>query len=209
MLTQWNLVEAARLAVLAATPPDQQGAVNDLFQKIENVFNVDAWDGYQAARRRLFDLLAKVRPNSPVVLSGDIHSAWGANLLDDVGNPNSDMLAAEFVCTSMSSSFVDLDPRPTDFVVRASVAADNPHIEFFNGLFRGYCLCDVTDARWQTSYRAAGTLADVANPDPLALVPFETTPVETDAVLEIEPGFNAPGSGARLETKFARVPLDL
>lgn len=208
MLTQWNLTEAARLTALAATPPDQQGAVNALFQKVENVFNVDAWDGYQAARRRLFDLLAKVRPNNPVVLSGDIHSAWGANLLDDVGNPNSDMLAAEFVCTSISSSFVDLDPRPTDFVVRASVEADNPHVEFFNGLFRGYCICDVTDARWQTTYRAAGTLEDVANPDPLALVPFETTPVETDAILEIEPGFNAPASGARLETKFARVPLD-
>ena len=36
----------------------------------------------------------------------------------------------------------------------------------------------------ETTYRAVGTLLDVANPDPLALVPFETTPVKTDAILE-------------------------
>jgi hypothetical protein len=65
----------------------------------------------------------------------------------------------------------------------------------------------VTEKRWQTTYRAVGTLADVANPSPLALTPLETSTVETDAVLEIEYGFNAPNSGKRLETKFSRVPL--
>jgi len=211
MVTRWNLTEAARLTVLAQLPPDtppaQRQAIDNLLRQVDDVVNVDAWDGYQVARRRLFDVLAQVRPNNPVVLSGDIHAAWGANLLDDFGDPESDILAVEFVGTSITSTFGGLDPRPQDFVVRASVAADNPHIEFFNGLFRGYCLCDVTDARWQTTYRAAGTLQDVLNPNPLALVPFETTPVETDAILEIEPGFNAPGSKARLTTKFARLPL--
>ena len=47
----------------------------------------------------------------------------------------------------------------------------------------------------------------IANPDREALIPFDDTPVETDAVLEIPAGFNAPGSGVRLETKFARLPL--
>jgi alkaline phosphatase D len=143
------------------------------------------------------------------VLTGDIHSAWGVNLLDDFEDPNSDILAAEFVCTSISATFNALDPRPADAVVRASVLADNPQVEFFNGLFRGYCLCDVDETRWRTTYRAAGTLADVVNPHPLALVPLEDTPVETDAVLEIEAGFNAPGSGARIETEFARIPLNI
>ncbi len=211
MLGQWNLTEAARLSTLAQlppdTPPEQREAIDNLLRRIDDIFNVDAWDGYLAARRRLFDVLARVRPSNPVVLSGDIHSAWGINLLDDFTNPNSEILAAEFVCTAISATFDALDPRPADAVVRASVLADNPQVEFFNGLFRGYCLCDVDQTRWRTTYRAAGTLADVLNPNPLALVPFEDTPVETDAVLEIEAGFNAPGNGARIETKFARIPL--
>jgi hypothetical protein len=41
----------------------------------------------------------------------------------------------------------------------------------------------------------------------LALVPFPDSPVDTDAVLEIEAGFNSAGSGRRLQTSFARVPV--
>jgi phosphodiesterase/alkaline phosphatase D-like protein len=116
------------------------------------------------------------------------------------------MVAAEFVCTSISSNFLQQDPRQTDAIVRAGVA-DNPHIEFFNALFRGYCLCDVDAKRWETTYRAVGTLGDLQNPDPLALTPFEDSPVETDAALAIESGFNKPGSGKRLMTTFSRIPL--
>lgn len=193
MMTQWNLASF----------------VNQAFPGLDiaDILSMDGWDGYQAARRRLFEVLARVRPNNPVVLSGDIHSAWGVNLLEDFEDPNSDLLAAEFVCTSISATFGGLDPRATDALVRGTVQQGNLHVEFFDGLFRGYCLCDVTDARWQTTYRAVGTLDDVQNPNPLALVPFEDTPVKTDAILEIEPGFNAPGSGARLTTKYARLPL--
>ena len=118
---------------------------------------------------------------------------------------DSAMLAPEFTCTSISSTFLQQDPRPVDAIVRAGVVADNPHIEFFNGLFRGYCICDVNARRWQTTYRAVGTLADIKDPDPLALTPFDDSAVETDAVLEIESGFS--DSGDRLATKFSRIPL--
>jgi hypothetical protein len=72
-----------------------------------------------------------------------------------------------------------------------------------------YSVCDVDHRRrWQTTYRGVGTLADTQNPSPLALVPFPDSKVETDAVLEIPCGFNAPGSDVRLETNFARIPID-
>jgi len=209
MLTEWNLVRTAALNIKfdPSIPADQKALLLQALSDVDNIFNVDAWDGYRAARRRLFHMLATARPSNPVVLTGDIHAAWGANLLADFADPSSDMLAAEFVCTSISSNFQQQDPRPADAIVRPGVAADNPHIEFFNGLFRGYCLCDVDAERWQTTYRAVGTLADLQNPDALALTPFEDSPVETDAVLEIESGFNQPGSGQRLTTTFSRIPL--
>jgi len=194
MMTEWNLAPLLNRTF----QPHHVPAVRDFFM-------VDAWDGYPAARRRLFDVLAAVRPANPVVLTGDIHSAWGANLLDDFADPESDILAAEFVCSSISSAFALDDPRLVHAVARASVAEGNPHVEYFNGLYRGYCLCEVDRQTWRTTYRAVGTPADALDPDPLALIPFPDTIVETDAVLEIAAGFNAPASGARLATTFARA----
>jgi len=37
------------------------------------VFNVDQWDGYVAARERLLNFLDKRKPSNPVVITGDIH----------------------------------------------------------------------------------------------------------------------------------------
>jgi alkaline phosphatase D len=209
MLTQWNLIRTAKLSVQfnPAIPANQKAAILQALGAVDNFYNVDAWDGYRAARQRLFDIIQTARPSNPVVLSGDIHAAFGSNLLADFANPGSDMVAAEFTCSSISSTFLGQDPRPTDAVVRPGVAADNPHIEFFNGLFRGYCLCDVDAQRWQTTYRAVGTLANLRNPSPLALTPFADSPVETDAVLELPSGFAQPGSGQRLTTTFSRIPL--
>jgi alkaline phosphatase D len=114
------------------------------------------------------------------------------------------MLAAEFVATSISSTFLAIDPRPANLLVRQSIG-DNPHIRYFNGLFRGYCLCDVDTERWETTYRAVGDLKALTDPDPLALVPYPDTPVATDAVFTVNAGFNAPGSGERVQG-WSRLP---
>src|SRR5262245_58284558 len=76
------------------------------------LFNMDAWDGAPAARERLFRIIEGTGARNPIVLSGDIHSAWGAHLLRDFSDPDSAIVAAEFVCTSVTSDFHGLDPRP-------------------------------------------------------------------------------------------------
>ena len=42
------------------------------------------WDGYQAARDRVFDFLANERMRDVAILTGDIHSSWA---LDVPRNP--------------------------------------------------------------------------------------------------------------------------
>ncbi len=208
MMTEWNLLGTARITIQAdpTLSDEQKEQILPLFDAVDNFLITDAWDGYRQARARIFDFLAHERPSNPIVLTGDIHSSWAANLLEDFGDPSSDLLAAEFVCTSISSTFLDSDPRPTDQIVRAGLPGLNPQIEHFSGLFRGYCLCEVDQERWKTTYRAVGTLADAANTDdPIALVPRADSPVETDTVVEIEAGFNEPGSGKRLTTTFSRT----
>jgi hypothetical protein len=120
--------------------------------------------------------------------------------------PASQIVAAEFVCSSIASTFLALDPRPTHEIVRRGVEADNPHIEYFNGVFRGYALCDVDYEEWITTYRAVGDVADLGSINPLAFVPFPETPVETDAIMRIASGFRE--ANGRINNVFARPMPD-
>ena len=194
MQTRWNLAGAARGMIEqdASIPAAIKQSLLQQLTLVDEISNVDAWDGYPAARQRLFDLLVQSSARNPIVLTGDFHSAWGANLLADFSDPSSQIVAAEFVATSISSGF----GRATHIIVRDGLQPGNPHIAYFNGLYRGYCLCDVDRTRWQTTYRAVGS--------PTQLVPRPTTPVDTDAVLEVAAGFNEPGRNGRIQTTFAR-----
>jgi alkaline phosphatase D len=203
MVTRWNLAPFANLLLQPA------GA------SIDTLFNVDAWDGYRAAQDRMRGLLADLRPNNPVILTGDIHSAWGANIPADYEDRIDDLVAAEFVSTSISSTLVDLNPVATDQTIRATLAPGaNDPITYYNGLFRGYYHCEVDAHRWTTTYRAVGDIAmlpqaiaqaRIGNNDDRSLVPFEDSPVATDAVLQLDAGFNQPGA-AGLATLLERIP---
>ena len=216
MVTPWNLIQIGAITAAGATPLTLPQVQAGVFGAVDELYNVDAWDGYQAARERLYAALERTGASNPVVLTGDIHSSWAADLLRDPTDPASQMIAAEFVCTSISSTFAGQNPLGTDLVVRASVQADNPNIKFFNGMLRGYALCDVTSERWRTTYRAV-TPSGVATPSiqALASVYFAAStlpandliltntsndaPSFDDAVYEVKAGFNQPGSNDRVE----------
>ncbi len=117
------------------------------------LFNVDQWDGYVAQRRRISEFLATRRPANPIVLTGDIHSSWANDVKLDYDDPASPTVASEFVGTSISSDF------PAPFIAPVNAAlVDNPHIKFFDGLFRGYARCTVTPQEWRTDFRAVATI---------------------------------------------------
>jgi alkaline phosphatase D len=114
-----------------------------------NVFSVDAWDGYQVARDRIMAFLADNQIANPVVLTGDIHSSWAAELKADFTDPSSPVTGAEFVCSGVTSRFGDAGVP----FVRATLPS-NPHIRFFDGLHRGYVKCTVTPESWRADFRA-------------------------------------------------------
>ena len=60
--------------------------------------NFDSWDGYPAARERLYAAFRRAGSH-PVVLSGDSHAAWANDLYDDQGA----LVAAEFGATAITS----------------------------------------------------------------------------------------------------------
>jgi alkaline phosphatase D len=135
-------------------------------------FNSDAWDGYQPARDRIYDVLKGTGEQTPVnnvvVLTGDIHSSWAADLTQDPNNGNvatggynagtgEGSRAVEFVGTSVSSPGVD-DPATAAGTI-AALAPANPHFKYINLNRRGYMLLDVTPARAVAEWWYVDTVA--------------------------------------------------
>jgi alkaline phosphatase D len=118
---------------------------------------MDQWSGYEAARNRVLRYLHDRKPSNPVVLTGDIHSNWVADLKIDFADPKSATVGTEFVGTSITSGGDGADTQP---LVEAYLP-ENPHLRLYNNQ-RGYVKCDVTPERWQTDYRV---LAFVEKPD--------------------------------------------
>ena len=98
----------------------------------------DAWDGYQVERNALLEDFADIR--NPVVLSGDRHLTMISDLRTDYDDPDSDVVGAEFVGTSISSNG---DQDQAAFHAQWDpLKADNPHWKLIDA-HRGYHLFDI------------------------------------------------------------------
>ena len=111
----------------------------------------DGWDGYPAGRQRILSQIAEQQIENVVVIGGDIHSFWVADLKQDFGDPTSPTVATEFVGTSVTSEGVPYD-------VFNGFLPENPHIKFFDSRERGYVLVDVSPNLWRTDLRVVDTI---------------------------------------------------
>jgi alkaline phosphatase D len=113
-----------------------------------DMFQMDSWDGYPAARTRLLKTIAERRIRNPVVLTGDVHSNWAAELKADFNDPDSATLGTELVGTSISSGGDGSDCHKDT----GTILEDNPHLKFFDN-HRGYVRCTVTPENLQADFR--------------------------------------------------------
>jgi alkaline phosphatase D len=124
--------------------------------------NGDAWDGYQAERQAFIDHLRDRAIDNVLILTGDVHSSWAADLTDDPANPlaynpltGAGAVAAEFVTTSVTSPFLlDLPDGQQAFQLT------NPHIKYIDLDRKGYLLLDVTAERIQGEWWYVDTFAE-------------------------------------------------
>jgi alkaline phosphatase D len=110
--------------------------------------NMDVWDGYPAARNRLYSRLKETRAPNPIVISGDVHLHYGADLKLDFANPKSDTVGVEFTNTSISAGGDGADVSATWEAVREA----NPHIRYHSAR-RGYIACTVTPATMHADFK--------------------------------------------------------
>jgi alkaline phosphatase D len=123
-------------------------AERDLRSGPGEVFSMDAWDGYLGSRNRILGFIAEHRIANPVVITGDVHNNWAADLKADFNDPDSPTVGTEFVGTSITSSGDGADTNPR----AQAIVAENPHIKFFNGQ-RGYVRCVLTPESFRADYR--------------------------------------------------------
>jgi alkaline phosphatase D len=112
-------------------------------------YNMDAWDGYLGSRNRVLDFIQQGRIENSIVLTGDVHNNWAAELKANFDDPNSETLGVEFIGSAITSGGDGADTPGPD---QQAVLEENPHIKFFNGQ-RGYVRCRLTPELWRTDYR--------------------------------------------------------
>ncbi|MFC5647969.1 alkaline phosphatase D family protein, partial [Paenibacillus solisilvae] len=114
----------------------------------EKIYGMDAWDGYSANRDRILNFAKERGLSNLLVLTGDVHWNWANEIKADFNNPDSEILGAEFVGTSITSGGDGYDINDT----QKAIIAENPHLKFFNSQ-RGYVRCTLTPESVQADYR--------------------------------------------------------
>ncbi len=110
--------------------------------------NMDAWDGYPAARERLLKASLNADANL-VVLTGDTHNGWAFDLAQD-----GTKVGVEFGGNSVSSpgfeSYLTFIKPDT---LAASLVAENTELKWADTAQRGYMVVELASARVTTEYR--------------------------------------------------------
>lgn len=110
--------------------------------------NMDAWDGYPAARARVFKAALEANANL-VVLAGDTHNAWAFDLAHE-GTPVGVELGGNSVSSPGFESYLTFVKPDT---LAAALVAENEQLKWADTAQRGYMMVELTPARVTTEYR--------------------------------------------------------
>jgi alkaline phosphatase D len=148
-------------ALIAVLPPDKKAeavTMGDIFA-YRLPYNLDAWDGYPAARERVYQAL-KASGARPIVVSGDSHAFWANELYDSQG----DHVAVEIGGTSITSPGV-CDIVPLLPINRLIVEANPGTVRFTDHGAKGFILLTL---------RRHEAIAELMAVSSIEAKPFET-----------------------------------
>ena len=114
----------------------------------DGAFSMDKWDGYVPARQRLYARLLETKAPNPIVLSGDVHNHYGADLKLDFTNLRSATVGVEFTNTAVTSTGDGADVTPAWELTKNA----SPHIKYHSGR-RGYIACTATPASMRADFK--------------------------------------------------------
>ena len=142
---------AAALAQLAPSYQARMTKMGELYS-LDIPSSLDSWDGYPAARERVYDAFKAAKAH-PIVLSGDSHAFWVNELYDQSGKVR---VAAEFGTTGITSpGYGDLlKGLPID----QAYEERNPEVLFTDQAAKGFVLLTLTRQEARADLIAVSTV---------------------------------------------------
>jgi len=123
--------------------------------RAELPLNMDAWDGYPAARERVFKAALDANANL-ISLAGDTHNAWAFDL-DHAG----EKVGVEFGVQGVTSPGLEsyASYLPVDVLERETVA-HNRQLKWMDGSRRGYMAVELTPASASSEFRFVSSVRE-------------------------------------------------
>ncbi|MDR6832764.1 MULTISPECIES: alkaline phosphatase D family protein [unclassified Sphingopyxis] len=165
--TRWQVCAQQVIMGTIFTPPETRdwfgGAQPDYIRRRVDAgqlaakaglpLNLDAWDGYPAARSRL--LAAAQRADADLVtLTGDTHNAWALDLAED-GRPAGIEIAGQSVTSPGYESYIK---GVTDEARVAALRRSSPQLKWANTQDRGYVTVQLTRDRVTANWHNVETI---------------------------------------------------
>jgi alkaline phosphatase D len=161
------IVQKARTAPATLTATEQA-----VLAQPSVPYNLDAWDGYPAAREQVLGM-ARTLDKNLVVLAGDTHNAWASDLQDASGNA----VGVEFATSSVTSpGFETVLPNENPAVLAAGLTELIGPLVYADTSRRGYLLVTATLAECRADWVYVNT------------VESRTYTVVSDKALRVLPG---------------------
>ena len=160
--TQWQVLVQQVLIGNLKSPQSLYGQIGDgvpdyvrqrlvasgMASKAGLPLNMDAWDGYPAARERVFKAALAADANL-VVLAGDTHNGWAFDLTHEGAAVGVEL----GVCSVSSPGFETYLTFLKPDVLASALVAENEQLKWADTAQRGYMVVELTPARTVTEYR--------------------------------------------------------
>ena len=115
--------------------------------------NLDAWDGYPAARERLYqDLVAHA--NNPVSLAGDTHNAWAFDLQTEDGVAVGVEIGTPGISSPGLETYMPIPPADA----KQGLLDASPELVYADTSQRGWALMTVRPDSVRTRWRYVSTI---------------------------------------------------
>ncbi|KQP18178.1 alkaline phosphatase [Pseudorhodoferax sp. Leaf267] len=160
--SSFTLETLAEYTLAKSTPePLRSDAQRALVDQRRAPYNLDAWDGYPAARESVLATARSLDKNL-ISLAGDTHNAWASDLTDAAGSP----VGVEFATASVSSpGFERVLPLISSAVLEDAFPDMVPDLRYAECSHRGYVVLTLTpseargewvqiDTVWSRDYQA-------------------------------------------------------
>jgi phosphodiesterase/alkaline phosphatase D-like protein len=148
------LLTEADIAALESQWPPARAFIR--FSALGLPVNLDAWDGYPAARQRFYDAVKAAGADGLIVLTGDTHTWWANDLVAEDGSAVGVELGVHSVTSPSPYRKEFLGGKGAEYALMT--VKENKDVRYISGEHHGYIALDVAPEAVEARYVAVDTI---------------------------------------------------